>query len=193
MKKSKFADSGEKLKRKEFRKWAADTDEWPGSRENELFDNAVEEIDRRRSAGYAEAIMKRYPRNWLDKVLRWAADLSLLELSRLKNFEKLSAKFIDANQDRVSSSEVAQFYDPKSGKKKAFPKAPEETELYGIEADADGNVKETVRPSKKKAERPPLLSMEKARRMSMKEWKEMFESQGVDPADDASILEANRD
>lgn len=172
--KSKFNESVAKIKRERFRDLAVQHGAWPDSNSEALFDEAVNGLKRKRDHDYAGELFKKYDSQFAAKVVGWAqVEFSPLEIEKFKSFEELSAAFIDANKqnpDMVSSEEIAQFFDVKSGRIKKTLESPEERplDLNNLEVDEQGNLYEKP-PAPKVKVQPKTPDINEARRMTSSE------------------------
>jgi len=171
---SKFSDSVARIKRERFRDLATQYGKWPDRDVERQFDDAVGELKRKRELDYVGKIMKKYNPEFVGKVMDWARnELSEMEINKLKTFEDLSVAYIQANEgnpDKVSSDEIAQFFDSKSGKLKQTIEDPEDRplDLNNLEVDDYGNVSEKP-PAPRMKVAPRIPDIAEARRMTSDE------------------------
>jgi hypothetical protein len=132
------------------------------------FDDAIKGLKGKRDQAYADAIMKKYPKDFVAKVFEWArVELSPLELEKTKTFEDLSSAFIESNPDSVSAEELGLFIDRKTGRPQQIPDA-EDQPLGELEVDQYGNLLEKP-PAPKMKVSPRVPEISEARRMTSDE------------------------
>jgi hypothetical protein len=165
---SKFSESVAALKKKQFREWAAQHGEWPDADIQTQFDGAIQGLKDKRHQAYADAIMKKYPKDFVAKVFEWSrVELSPLEMDRIKTFEGLSTAFIEANPDNVTADELGLFFDKKTGKAQQIPDV-EDRPLGELEFDKYGNLTEKA-PAPRMKVSPRVPEINEARRMTSDE------------------------
>lgn len=163
---SKYIDSVKRLREKEFLQFAEKYGTLPDEKLQAKFDEIIDKVSEKRHGTYLEAIQKRYPKEWIEKVMAYGQKLSPLELSRLNTFEELSVDYIKENKDSITTEEISSFFDSK-GKGKPFIPDPTDKEIGQIDFDASGDVIERhmAPPVKKKQE----ISYEQAKNMTSDE------------------------
>jgi hypothetical protein len=106
----KFQNSVWLLKRKQFREYAKQNHEWVDPDSERQFDEAVNDLKRKRDFQYVDKIKERYGDEWLYKVIDWGrSNLSQLEMDSFKNFEEMSAEYVMQNKDSLSADEIGKF------------------------------------------------------------------------------------
>jgi len=177
---TKFEKSVAKMKRERFREYSKTNYEWPNEALEQQFDLAIKGLKDKRDTAYAERIVKRYPQEFVGKVVEWVRGLSDLEGNSYKSFEDAAAQYIHENPGKVTSKEIGLFFDG-SGNPKRFVESPDDMELSldNIAVDEEGNLYEKP-PIPQPKTAPNVPTREQAKNMTSAEIAKFLPTQSED-------------
>lgn len=133
----------------------------------EPFDELVKKMTNDRIGKYSKRVLQKYPLSLVSKVFSWATNnVSSAEFEDTP-FEVLMANYMIENPNSVSSKEVGNIFDPKTGKLKPFVRDPYSDDIRwpDVQKAQEGIIEELPPPPKVKPQAPAMPSQEQLKTM----------------------------